>query len=487
VLLCAPHWRAPHQKSIILLQSFVVTRFVFSSALLLTNAAPSNKETVRMLYAKGFFHLRKLQSSALFWVILRWILRNTDFSYILFMASNGVHGTGMIKSIRFLSLLVSLHHLKTPNSILVLFKIHLTCQEQSQRALSPLVFTLTTLYSSPRIPLWRLSSAVFLQSVVRLILWVLLNGFGAFTFHGASHHHLCQSISTSLVLRPTWLKVPSMMRIHQLWQPHRIAPGYPLIPLHPWPTRTTPPCKFDKKRPIKVLLAALAGLLMPHGPTLLLSIPFFPCTATNPLRATWKLLAMPSTIFTQRMTMGFPSLPRILRPCITSFITLRQRMSKLTKMPFLPHRSTRQLFSLIVMPAGVSKLVVQWQMGLFFLFSNFKAWVEGLFSRMVALLVGLVTNKRVLRWVPARERFKLPVPLLWRLWIFEIFVGVFLTLAMPSLISMALPYWTMTITHAWDGLTIWLLKRLDILSYARIQYKNGSWTKQSRSNTLPAR
>jgi hypothetical protein len=106
-----------------------------------------------MLSVKGFFHLRKLQSSALLRVTLRQILRNTGLFYVLFMASDGVHGAGMIKSMRFLSLFVSLHHLKTPASILVLFKIHLTRQEQSRHAPSLLVFTLMTLYSSPRIPL----------------------------------------------------------------------------------------------------------------------------------------------------------------------------------------------------------------------------------------------------------------------------------------------------------------------------------------------
>ncbi len=142
----------------------------------------------------------------------------------------------------------------------------------------PLVSTSTTLSISLKILQLKLSSVIFLLSIARWTFWVLLNSFLVFISLGASPLLQLTSISTSVVLLQTLSRVllaTPTMRLQ--WPPH-IDQEFQLILLHCLSMLVTLLHRSNRKKLIKVSLAALVGFCLLHALTSPQPTPSFPPT-----------------------------------------------------------------------------------------------------------------------------------------------------------------------------------------------------------------
>ncbi len=136
----------------------------------------------------------------------------------------------------------------------------------------------TTLFISPKTRRSRHYSVASLPSNAKLILWGLLSGSLAFTSRGESRLPWWPSISISLVLLLTLLRVllanPNMRHPRQ----HRIVLAFRSNPLRPPPTRMTLLCRYAERRLIRASVAASVGCCLLHVLTSLRHTPSYHLT-----------------------------------------------------------------------------------------------------------------------------------------------------------------------------------------------------------------
>ncbi len=178
------------------------------------------------------------------------------------MDFGAAHGIGMAKSTPSSGWLGSPHCSRTRVSKQDLYMTPQILCLSSHWCCCPLVSTLTTLSISPKIMRLKLSSVVFLPSVARWTLWVLLNGSSSvFIFLGASPLLQLTSISTSLILPQTLSRASPAKPAMRLQRPPHINYELQLIPSCHLSMLMTLLRRSDGRILIKVLLAALVGVV----------------------------------------------------------------------------------------------------------------------------------------------------------------------------------------------------------------------------------